>query len=31
MVEISKGVDDEAEVMQLLYNLGVEQIRGESR
>jgi DNA-directed RNA polymerase subunit B" len=31
MVEISKGVDDEAEVMRLLYNLGVEQIRGETR
>jgi DNA-directed RNA polymerase subunit B" len=31
MVEISKGVDNEAEVMRLLYNLGVEQIRGETR
>jgi hypothetical protein len=31
MVEISKGVDDEAEVMRLLHNLGVEQIRGETR
>jgi hypothetical protein len=31
MVEISKGVDDEAEVMRLLYSLGVEQIRGEAR
>ncbi len=31
MVEISKGVDDEAEVMRLLYNIGVEQIRGEIR
>ncbi len=31
MVEISKGVDDEAEVRRLLHNLGVEHIRGEAR
>jgi DNA-directed RNA polymerase subunit B" len=30
MVEISKGVDDEAEVMRLLHSLGVEHIRGET-
>jgi hypothetical protein len=31
MVEISKGVDNEEEIMQILHNLGVEQIKGESR
>jgi DNA-directed RNA polymerase subunit B" len=29
MVEISKGVPDEDEVTRLLYNMGVEQIRGD--
>jgi DNA-directed RNA polymerase subunit B" len=29
MVEISKGVDDEEEIMRILHNLGVEHIRGE--
>jgi DNA-directed RNA polymerase subunit B" len=31
MVEISKGVDDEEEILQILHNLGVEHIRGEVR
>ncbi|MCX6685553.1 MAG: DNA-directed RNA polymerase subunit B'' [Methanoregula sp.] len=31
MVEISKGVDKEEEVMRILYSLGVEKIRGEVR
>ncbi|MDO9324624.1 MAG: DNA-directed RNA polymerase subunit B'', partial [Methanoregula sp.] len=31
MVEISKGVDNEEEILQILHNLGVEQIKGESR
>jgi len=30
MVEISNGVENEEEVTRLLYNLGVEHIRGES-
>jgi DNA-directed RNA polymerase subunit B" len=30
MVEISKGVDDEEEILRILHNLGVEHIRGES-
>jgi DNA-directed RNA polymerase subunit B" len=30
MVEISKGVDNEEEVLRILHSLGVEQIRGES-
>jgi DNA-directed RNA polymerase subunit B" len=31
MVEISKGVPDEEEVVRMLYNIGVEHIRGEAR
>jgi DNA-directed RNA polymerase subunit B" len=31
MVEISKGVDDEEDLMRILYSLGVEKIRGEVR
>jgi DNA-directed RNA polymerase subunit B" len=31
MVEISKGVDDEEQILHILHSLGVEQIRGESR
>ena len=30
MVEISKGVDNEDEILQILHSLGVEHIRGES-
>jgi DNA-directed RNA polymerase subunit B" len=30
MVEISKGVDDEEEILRILHNLDVEHIRGES-
>jgi hypothetical protein len=30
MVEISKGVDDEEEILQILHRLGVEKIGGES-
>jgi DNA-directed RNA polymerase subunit B" len=30
MVEISKGVDNEDEILQILHGLGVEHIRGES-
>jgi len=31
MVEISRGVPDDDEVVRMLYNLGVEHIRGEAR
>ena len=31
MVEISKGIDNEEEVMRILHSLGVEKIRGEFR
>jgi DNA-directed RNA polymerase subunit B" len=31
MVEISRGVPDEDEVTRMLYNLGVEHIRGDMR
>jgi hypothetical protein len=31
MVEISKGVPDEDEVIRMLYNLGVSQIRSDIR
>jgi DNA-directed RNA polymerase subunit B" len=31
MVEISKGVGDEEEIMRILHTLDVEQIRGEVR
>ena len=31
MVEISKGVDNEEEILKILHNLGVEPITGESR
>jgi DNA-directed RNA polymerase subunit B" len=31
MVEISKGIDNEEEVMRILHSLGVEKIRGEVR
>jgi DNA-directed RNA polymerase subunit B" len=30
MVEISKGVDNEEEILQILHSLNVEHIRGES-
>jgi hypothetical protein len=31
MVEISRGVPDEDEVVRMLYTLGVEHIRGDVR
>ena len=31
MVEISKGVDNEEQILQILHNLNVEPIKGESR
>jgi hypothetical protein len=31
MVEVSKGVTDEEEVIRILYSLGVDQIKGDAR
>jgi hypothetical protein len=31
MVEVSKGVTDEEEVVRILYGLGVDQIKGDVR
>jgi hypothetical protein len=31
MVEVSKGVIDEDEVIRILYSLGVDQIKGDVR